>query len=104
MCVPSNYCAAQIIGLQTERELLGQWDVVPEKNHFIISRIFQMLDLILNFGIHLRNTTRCIAVKNSSKERQPSWNMVHIIDSLLGSIIKVSTFVTSDSCHICRSS
>ena len=29
MCVPSDYCAAQIVGLQTERELLGQWDVVP---------------------------------------------------------------------------
>ena len=38
MCVPSDYCAAQIIGLQTERELLGQWDVVPVdvEDHFII--------------------------------------------------------------------
>ena len=41
VCVPSYYCAAQIIGLQTERELLGQWDVVPVEDHFIISGLFQ---------------------------------------------------------------
>ena len=87
MCVSSNDCPSQVNWLKTGWKLLGQRNVVPE---------YDIDDGYVNNGNdddgddydgnvdndnddagdddhdHLRKTTRCIAVRNSSRERQPS--------------------------------
>ena len=72
MCVSSNDCPSQVNWLKTGRKLLGQRNVVPE---YAIDDGYVDNDNDDDGNDdhdHLRKTTRCIAVRNSSRERQPS--------------------------------
>ncbi len=72
MCVSSNNCPTQVNRLKAGRKLLRQRNVVPDYDVCDVGSV-DCSDVDDDGGDdHLRKTTRCIAVRNSSRERQPS--------------------------------
>ena len=75
MCVSSNNCPTQVNRLKAGRKLLRQRNVVPDYDVDDVGSVDcrDHGDVDDDGGDdHLRKTTRCIAVRNSSRERQPS--------------------------------
>ena len=77
MSVSCNDCSTKVDRLKTGWELLGQGNVVPDGDCNVMMILIMMVSVIAslikaNDYNHLRKTTRCIAVRNSSRERHPS--------------------------------
>ena len=86
MCVSCNDCPPQVDWLKTGWKLLRQRNVIPECDNVDDYDDDSDGDDVYggsDYGNddlsdcdadhdHLRNTTRCMAVRNSSRERQPS--------------------------------
>ena len=72
MCVSSNDRPTQVHRLKTGWKLLRQRNVVPDYDDDSDNVHHGNGDDGNDDHDHLRKTTRCIAVRNSSRERQPS--------------------------------
>ena len=80
LVVPVNNRMSEVVRPQADGELVRQGNVVPSEPGLVSPN---REDRVSDY--HLLRTTKCMAVRNSSRLRQPS-------------------LVTSDNCQICLSS